>query len=1388
MSNLLDKASVILTPTAYNNGEALCVKPSDGSGDFDFSRNSAATRVNAQGLVENVQILSSNLVQNGDFSEEGVQEVSNGSFSQEGSEEITNGDFSNGLTSWNGSGYTVVNNQLITNSSGLFYQVLSLTANKTYKAEINIESISQGGVKFYCQGNQSEIITTSGVHTIYIVSGSSNGLVGFNPEGTFEAVVNSISFREVGQDWVISGSGWSIGEDKIVSVNGSNYGVYQLNALVSGKTYKITYEVKDYVSGQFGIRANTQGGITASANGVYTDYLTSNGDVVYLIGYGTFNGSVTNISFKEVGQNWTLGTGWEIGNSVAISDTTASNLTPSTTLISGEKYKFTLDVAKISAGSFTFLLRFNGTNTTFATINTEGSFTFYATADATGFRLQNLSGGTTDFSVTNITAVQITDDTNLPRISYENFSYQDALGSELVQNGRFDTDSDWTKASGWSISGGVANANTTAYRTLSQNIPITLGKKYKVVFDVVSITSGSVSMTLGANSGILRNSVGTYSEIIEYNNFFSSSGVRSGAQGFVGSIDNVSVKEYLGQEVVPNSGCGSWLFEPQSTNLITQSEALSTMQTQSTITDNVLKSPTGNINASIVVENTALNSHAIQRANIIPTNPSATSYTLSIFAKKKERQYIQLGFFTDGVFQGSSGFDLENGTTSGDANTHKIKDFGNGWYRCSFTKDVVQSGGYNFARVAMGVGISSYYYTGDGVSGLYMFGFQVEQQSYATSYIPTNGEANGVTRNQDLCTNGGSLATINSTEGTLYFEGAALANENSQRWIALSDGTHNNSIKLGILNSTTVYKIAFNVRVGGVNQAYLAYDFGAVQPTFKKCAVKYKQNDFALWIDGVEVATDTSGNVPLGLSELNFTRGDAGQPFYGKTKALAVWKEALSDQELADLTYPTPTDPTFSLDFDTIAEQFTFARGSEATYVDAQGLIKSTNELGAELITNGDFATDSNWSKQAGWTISGGTANANMVLGGNGNIYQTVLVVGKTYELTLTVSNYVQGYVRNLTQASPIPLYNSNGTFTEIFVATATNLFLNADTGESTQLSIDNVSVKEVISATNTPRLDYSTGAEAFLLEPQSTNLITYSNDWSFANFNNSSVLLNTDISPDGTQNADTITFNGAFSAVRKNYTYTAGTTYTISFYAKKLVGNGIFQMYDNSNSQTISSFNITDEWARYSGTFTPSNTSTLVHWLQQGVSGIYQTILLWGAQVEALSYPTSLIPSNGSQTTRNQETCINATPEINSEEGVLYAEIAALSDDGTFKFISLNTNASNRLRLGYSSTTNKISVLIQVDGAVKFNNSQIGNINQVDFNKIAVSYSASGFKVFVNGVEVNSNTVNSSFALLNKLDFRDGDTLNPFFGNTKDLQYYTKALSDAELINLTTI
>ena len=176
-----------------------------------------------------------------------------------------------------------------------------------------------------------------------------------------------------------------------------------------------------------------------------------------------------------------------------------------------------------------------------------------------------------------------------------------------------------------------------------------------------------------------------------------------------------------------------------------------------------------------------------------------------------------------------------------------------------------------------------------------------------------------------------------------------------------------------------------------------------------------------------------------------------------------------------------------------LPETFDVARGSAGTRVNQSGLIESVTEiLSADLITNGDFTTDTDWTKQDGWTISGGKANANMVLGGNGNIYQTILTVGKTYKLTLTVSNYVQGYVRNVSQDGSMPFYSSNGTFTEYFVAnTATNLFMNASTSESTQLSIDNISVVEV-NRDNLARIDYLDDAAGVLLtEPQSGQILS---------------------------------------------------------------------------------------------------------------------------------------------------------------------------------------------------------------------------------------------------------------------------------------------------------
>ena len=118
----------------------------------------------------------------------------------------------------------------------------------------------------------------------------------------------------------------------------------------------------------------------------------------------------------------------------------------------------------------------------------------------------------------NISVIEITDDTNLPRINYEGFSYQDALGSEEVVNGGFATDSNWNKSTGWSISGGTANSNDTnsfIYQNLSGTTP---NDVFKVTYTISNYVSGNVAVGFGSGLnqplGTQRNSNGTYTEYL----------------------------------------------------------------------------------------------------------------------------------------------------------------------------------------------------------------------------------------------------------------------------------------------------------------------------------------------------------------------------------------------------------------------------------------------------------------------------------------------------------------------------------------------------------------------------------------------------------------------------------------------------------------------------------------------------------------------------------------------------------------------------------------------------------------------------------------------------------------------------------------------------------
>ena len=167
-----------------------------------------------------------------------------------------------------------------------------------------------------------------------------------------------------------------------------------------------------------------------SSNGVFTSYVTVSANTVRLvssrplIGGGNSTLSIDNVSVKEVGQDWTLGTGWGIGTNKATSDASVSSYLNQTLYTIGNLYKLKFEVlegtielrsAQYSKGTGYYTTGIHEIEV----IPTTTSTHFYV---YTGFGQSSIS---------NISVVEITDDTNLPRINYEGFSYQDSLGSEL---------------------------------------------------------------------------------------------------------------------------------------------------------------------------------------------------------------------------------------------------------------------------------------------------------------------------------------------------------------------------------------------------------------------------------------------------------------------------------------------------------------------------------------------------------------------------------------------------------------------------------------------------------------------------------------------------------------------------------------------------------------------------------------------------------------------------------------------------------------------------------------------------------------------------------------------------------------------------------------------
>ena len=340
--------------------------------------------------------------------------------------------------------------------------------------------------------------------------------------------------------------------------------------------------------------------------------------------------------------------------------------------------------------------------------------------------------------------------------------------------------------------------------------------------------------------------------------------------------------------------CPSLLLEPSRENLVTQSENFESGWSldDATVVSNSAISPDGTLTATLFKGNTNSSKHTIL---LNPSISASVPASLSLFVKAKELKYIQIAsVVTSGQYVN---FDVSKGivgTVGGNFTNAKIEPLGNGWYRCSASATV-----YNNMYISLVSGLNSGWLESwampNSTDGLYIWGAMLEEGSFVSSYIPTNGSTE--TRNAEQCNSAGNSDTFNDSEGVLMVEISALAADSTNKVITISDGSTSNRVQIYFNSSNNIQA---SVTSGGSGQVAVTSDNNI--KLYNKVSFKYKVNDFELWVNGYKVAVDTLGAVPTGLQEIDFDNGAGGADFYGKTKQLQYFDSELTDSQLEYLT------------------------------------------------------------------------------------------------------------------------------------------------------------------------------------------------------------------------------------------------------------------------------------------------------------------------------------------------------------------------------------------------------------------------------------------------------------------------------------------------------
>ena len=371
------------------------------------------------------------------------------------------------------------------------------------------------------------------------------------------------------------------------------------------------------------------------------------------------------------------------------------------------------------------------------------------------------------------------------------------------------------------------------------------------------------------------------------------------------------------------------LIEEQRTNLALYSEQFNnavwadSSTTSTTRTADQIAAPDGTTTADLILNTTTLNRHTFQQSFSVASGTA--TYSASVYIKK----YIGSGtppyfvFYLGNSFQGlnragifvntstftvdSTVFTAGSGTLSG----YSVTPVGNDWYKITISASTGETGAVTI-RMCFGIsntvlsGPLSNSYIGDGNTGFYLWGAQLEAATFATSYIPT--VASQVTRSADNARMTGTnfSSWYNQSEGTIYAEGflnnPAVTGAQIRRLAEVNDGSSNNRISFGYASSSGTLRsqyVASGVSLNGTNGQTASSVFPSA-----KVAVAYKVADYAFSPKGASATTSTAANVPVvnTLSIGNEASNNALGSANGTIRKIAYYPIRLTNSQLQALT------------------------------------------------------------------------------------------------------------------------------------------------------------------------------------------------------------------------------------------------------------------------------------------------------------------------------------------------------------------------------------------------------------------------------------------------------------------------------------------------------